>query len=346
MWKLNEEKVLARTKLTPPTTAAVCLFDPQNPSGVVHVSSDGSVKINYFDSSAGSVSELFHIRKWKSLKFSCVQFNPSSQSNHRLACGASNAQVFIFHIKDKTFKILEVAERTSPVVDIQWDKLSSVYLLVAYGSFVSLWDSDAASEIMIFDKQNQIPISGLSWIDWTAGNYITANAKSGSVRVWNASQSSSLTTIKVAHTGIHTLTVVPGATQSIVCACIDGSIVSYSLAKMQLEFSTAASPGHTNTIYEVAFCPTNADIFASCSNDGTVKTWAISKMSMLRCYSCPGDNDCGFYCVAWSVTGRKLAASTGSLLVLFSNTFGFVINRIFFNFHWDLCPLFILLYLR
>lgn len=213
-----------------------------------------------------------------------------------------------------------IAERTSPVVDVQWDKLSSVYLLVAYTSFVSLWDSDSGAELLLFDKQHNIPLTGLSWLDWTAGNYITSNAKTGSIRVWNASQPSPLTTIKVipsGNMGIHAHVVVP-QTQSIVCALNDGSVTVFSLSKMQNEFSTPG--GHTHTIYEVAFCPTNVDVFASCSYDGTVKIWAISTMQQLKAFTSKGDNNTEspnggntiFYCVSWSVSGKKIAASTDS----------------------------------
>jgi WD40 repeat protein len=270
------------------------------------------------------------------------------------------ACLFIWHVSGSFIFGCLCTERTSSVVDVQWDKLSSVYLLVAYTSFCSLWDTSntqidpaiasnsnvntSCVELMTFDKHNthNMPVSGMSWLDWTAGNYITCNAKNATLRVWNASQSSYLSTINIranmrtttpqtstqtaaASMGIHALVVVP-STQSCVCAMVDGSIVSYNLGKMQTEFVTAA--GHTNTIYECAFCPTNADVFASASYDGTVKVWSISNLSLLKCFTSTCDRDlqtntansfssthtkpCVFYCVSWSVSGRKLAASTHS----------------------------------
>ena len=44
-------------------------------------------------------------------------------------------------------------ERASGVVDMQWDRLSSVYLLVAYQNMISLWDTEGKSEITVFEKQ-------------------------------------------------------------------------------------------------------------------------------------------------------------------------------------------------
>ena len=55
-----------------------------------------------------------------------------------------------------------VPDRAVAVVDIQWDRLSSVYLLVAYQSFISLWDTETLTEIHTFDKQG----SGITAIAW------------------------------------------------------------------------------------------------------------------------------------------------------------------------------------
>lgn len=56
----------------------------------------------------------------------------------------------------------EVPDRAVAVVDIQWDRLSSVYLLVAYQSFISLWDTESLTEIHTFDKQG----NGITAIAW------------------------------------------------------------------------------------------------------------------------------------------------------------------------------------
>jgi len=115
----------------------------------------------------------------------------SSFVANQLAVGFTSGHVNVLNCKTKVVKQLKVPERTSPVVDLQWDRLSSIYLLVAYESFVSLWDTEAGSEMHVFEKQvytyfiiiiiiitiviivqyftKGIPISCLAWMDWTSG---------------------------------------------------------------------------------------------------------------------------------------------------------------------------------
>ena len=71
---------------------------------------------------------------------SCVAmaFNPFVDG--QLALGCSNGYVYLLeakkkaqpaHLPDRRPKVLKVADRTVAVVDLKWDLLSSIYLLVA-----------------------------------------------------------------------------------------------------------------------------------------------------------------------------------------------------------------------
>ncbi len=51
------------------------------------------------------------------------------------------------------------------VVDVQWDRLSSVYLLAAYQSVVVLWDAERLEALNIFERQS-INISTIAWMQW------------------------------------------------------------------------------------------------------------------------------------------------------------------------------------
>jgi WD40 repeat protein len=97
--------------------------------------------------------------------------------------GCNNGAVIIFNHVDKTQKVLQHVDAppanggnhspnpngsTQPVVDIQFDRLSVLYMLVAYTYFISLWDIESGTEIHVFDKQS-LPITSIAWLDWTAG---------------------------------------------------------------------------------------------------------------------------------------------------------------------------------
>ena len=87
------------------------------------------------------------------------------------------------------------------MVDIQWDRLSSVYLLVAYSGFISLWDTETLTEIHNFDKLG-LGITAIAWMDWTVGNFVSASSKNGHLKVWNASQRHPLESVRVASAGL------------------------------------------------------------------------------------------------------------------------------------------------
>lgn len=149
---------------------------------------------------------------------------------NQVAIGCNSGIVILLDTQTRSTSQLVVSDRASGVVDMQWDRLSSVYLLVAYQSFVSLWDTEGQSEITVFEKQGTgiscigctinifiILVTASGWMDWTAGNFISANAKTGArdictlawrlivlgvMKVWNASQRGALQTIRVYSAGM------------------------------------------------------------------------------------------------------------------------------------------------
>jgi WD40 repeat protein len=182
-----------------------------------------------------------------------------------MAIGCNNSWVILLNSKAKTQKMLQIKDRTTPVVDMRWDRLSSVYLLVAYQSFVSLWDTETLSEVHAFDKQPG-GITSIAWMDWTAGNFVSSNSKAGILRIWNASQRQPIDAVRVASAGINTVYFGAG-TRRALCACVDGTLVVYHMVKMQVEFCSSA--GHTETIFDCSFSPASADSLATASYDTT-----------------------------------------------------------------------------
>ena len=68
------------------------------------------------------------------------RWNPSVQG--LIAIGTSNGTTFLFNTLKKSHKILQTNDEKKPsVVDMQWDRLSVSYLLVAYETHLLLWDT-------------------------------------------------------------------------------------------------------------------------------------------------------------------------------------------------------------
>jgi WD40 repeat protein len=261
-----------------------------------------NIRLLYWDTrkSTGGISELFVVKNNPS-EIVVIRWNLLIPD--LLAAGCSNGSVILFYTSKSTNpqKVLSVPDRYAAVVDIQWDRLSSVYLLVAYTSCISLWDTENLTEIHSFDKQ-QGGMTAIAWLDWTAGNFISTNSKNGILKVWNVSQRHFLESIRVCTSGISTVYFGAG-TKRAVLACLDGSIIIYHMVKMQLEYSTAA--GHTETIFDCNFSPSSPDVLATASYDGTVKVWNIQDFSLTdTLYSGQSTSKNIIYSCDWSPKGK------------------------------------------
>ena len=114
--------------------------------------------------------ELFALRNRDIKTVNVVRWNPHVAGI--LAIGCSNGSIYVLNTISKSHKLLQVKERTLEVVDMQWDKLSSIYMLVAYENFISLWDTDTAVEAHVFEKQGT-GVSSIAWMHWTAGKSVS-----------------------------------------------------------------------------------------------------------------------------------------------------------------------------
>jgi WD40 repeat protein len=261
------------------------------------------IRLLYWDlkksNSASALSELFVIRN-QSVVVLVMRWNLITHGV--LAAGCSNGCVILFNINTKSQKTLAASDRLS-VIDLQWDRLSSGYLLVAYQNLISLWDTESLTEIHTFDKQSGI--TGVCWMDWTAGNFVSANSKNGILKIWNASQRQPLDSVRVASGGIISIAFGIG-TKRVICGCVNGSIVVYHMVKMMVEYTSAAS--HTETIFACTFSPVSADILATASYDGSIKLWNVPDLSLLKTFISTKEKSFIYMC-DWSPRGDLIAGT-------------------------------------
>lgn len=303
-WKIDEEIVKARAYTQMQSRTNIVAWNPHLAHEIVFISSQPYTRVLSWDTSkTGTVlNEMFAIRN-KSFVISCAKWNPHTAG--LLAAGCNNSWVFLFNTLGRSQKTLQIKDRNSPVSDLQWDRLSSIYLLVAYQYFISLWDTESCTEIHTFEKQN-VSITSIAWMDWTAGSFVSTNSKTGTLKMWNASQRQPLSTVRASSTGILSIVFSPGAKRALF-SCTDGSIGVFHTQRQQLEFSTA--PGHTDTIFDCVFAPSNSDVFATASYDGTVKLWNLSTLSLAKTlYASDGI----LYGCAFSARGKMLAACSAT----------------------------------
>ena len=223
-----------------------------------------------------------------------------------LTIGCDNGEVQVFNYTNTTKKTFIVPQRkNSAVADLQWDKLSSVYLLVAYTSFISLWDYDSQSEIFVFDSQIN-DISCIFWLDWQAGNFASGNERNGTLKLWNVSQKTPIGIKRVGDIGIKNI-VIGNTTKQCLCGHKDGSLSLYNIDKEVTDYKMSSN--HTETIFDCRMSPQSPDCFATASYDRTVKLWNCSDFSLSKTLF--GATDI-LYSIAWSPSGKMIIASCAS----------------------------------
>lgn len=312
IWNIEEEEI--QSKVNVAASGNIGLYwDPFNPNNCSISCYQATLRFFQWDTlrPSGALNEFYSSRN-QLLKCNVARWSP--HKNGRMAVGCNSGAVLLLDASTTTqavCKILEVKDRTTEVVDIQWDRLSDVYLLVAYQNFVSLWDAERAEEIHTFERQ-PIPITSIDWLDWTAGNFISTNAKNGSVKIWNASQIQPLENIRVSSSGIIKATV-DSCSKRLLLACAGGNISVFHMQKMQEEFSS--EDGHTDTIFDCEMSPLCPNILASASYDGTVKLWNLPNTSLHK--TLQGTAGETLYSCDWSPNAVYIVASSfvGELII-------------------------------
>ena len=311
LWNIRDEVITRRLSYKQGVLLTLTWSRNDANACIMAACEPGTIKILVWDvTQSTNVTELLSIKIKPDVKVAAVGWSSQcsgSGAAPTLAIGCNNGLIFLYKPADKTQKILMVKDRVAAVSDIQWDRLSPTYLLVAYASFISLWDAETGAEIHIFDKQSGGGIiTSIAWIDWQPGNFVSTNSKTGVLKVWNVSQRTSLRAIKIAYEGGLLAAKVGVISKTVMCACTTGSIHVYSLQNMMEELKT--TPGHTETIFDCKFSPATADIFASASYDGTLKMWNSGDLSLIR--TLHGACDI-IYCCDWSPDGRYILGGCG-----------------------------------
>ena len=276
-WNVETEEIYCQVRSPVSTDRYILDWDPHTPDRVLMVTCVGVLKCSTWTvaDDVGSMTVCFQLNKGGSVG-TAAKWNPRVVD--QLAIGTSEGHVILFDVAKKQKGFLQAGSTGLSVVDLQWDRLSSIYLLVAYQNYVSLWDTEAKAEMHVFESQGT-RITSIGWLDWTAGNFISTNALTGVVKVWNASQKAPLDTLRVTNSGVLHCHMEAGSHRALM-SCGDGNFQVYNLTRKRVEFDVGA--GHTETIFDTVFSNTNPDLFASCSYDGTIKLWNTSDQRLRK----------------------------------------------------------------
>ncbi|KAL4679298.1 hypothetical protein H8959_008948, partial [Pygathrix nigripes] len=237
---------------------------------------------------------------------------------------------------------LEGTDEEDPVTALEWDPLSTDYLLVVnLHSGIRLVDSESLSCITTFNLPSAAAsVQCLAWVPSAPGMFITGDSQVGVLRIWNVSRTTPIDNLKLKKTGFHCLHVLnspprkkfsvqsptknhctsstseavppPTLTQNqafslppghAVCCFLDGGVGLYDMGAKKWDF--LRDLGHVETIFDCKFKPDDPNLLATASFDGTIKVWDINTLTAV--YTSPG-NEGVIYSLSWAPGGLNCIA--------------------------------------
>uniref|UniRef100_A0A673KA03 WD repeat-containing protein 17-like n=1 Tax=Sinocyclocheilus rhinocerous TaxID=307959 RepID=A0A673KA03_9TELE len=267
--------------------------------------------------------------RWHPLKKGKVVFGHTDGSLSIFQPGSKNQK----HVLRP--ESLEGTDEEDPVTALEWDPLSTDYLLIAnMHNGIRLLDSESLSCITTFSFPSAAAsVQCLAWVPSAPGMFITGDSQVGVLRIWNVSRATPLDNFKLKKTGFHALHVLnsPPAKKSFssnspsknhytsstseavppptlsqnqafslppghaVCCFMDGGVGLYDMGTKKWDF--LRDLGHVETIFDCKFKPDDPNLLATASFDGTIKVWDINTLTAV--YTSPG-NEGVVYSLSWA----------------------------------------------
>ncbi|KAF3825598.1 hypothetical protein GH733_005580 [Mirounga leonina] len=269
----------------------------------------------------------------------CI-FRWHTQKKGKVVFGHIDGSLSIFQPGNKSQKhvlrpeSLEGTDEEDPVTALEWDPLSTDYLLVANMHFgIRLLDSESLYCITTFNFPSAAAsVQCLAWVPSAPGTFVTGDSQVGVLRIWNVSRTTPIDNFKLKKTGFHCLHVLnspprkkfssqsptknhymsstseavspPTLTQNqafslppghAVCCFLDGGVGLYDLGAKKWDF--LRDLGHVETIFDCKFKPDDPNLLATASFDGTIKVWDINTLTAV--YTSPG-NEGVIYSLSWA----------------------------------------------
>jgi WD40 repeat protein len=321
IWDIATEKVIAIVQ-TGQFLPKTLKWAPHDPQLLATVSKAGTVLVwNYTKGKNQPIN-------YGALDATCFSWHPNGGRAGCFAVGVVKGDLLIGQPGERKLKkFTPPSLAKQPIVEVEWDPLSETYLIAASekGDIV-LFDTSTGSEMTVFDRQAG-GLRTMSFIPGEPGSFATAGDKTGIIRTWNVSQKSPKGAARPSKAGFQNMTFAPGelGTNGVatICSFINGSFGVYDLRKKQWKFLTEEA--HIETIFDCRFKPSDPNLMATVSYDGTIKLWKIQTMECVSSVTC-GDlkNPTGsigdvLYGASWAPgTDDRIVASsaTGAIFVV------------------------------
>uniref|UniRef100_A0A8C1XVU9 WD repeat domain 17 n=1 Tax=Cyprinus carpio TaxID=7962 RepID=A0A8C1XVU9_CYPCA len=337
IWNVAEQKAVTRLDNTKGIPASLSWCWNAGDS-IAFVSHRGPLYI--WTTSGPDLGVTVHKEAHSFLSDICL-FRWHPQKKGKVVFGHTDGSLSIFQPGSKNQKhvlrpeSLEGTDEEDPVTALEWDPLSTDYLLVAnMHNGIRLLDSESLSCITTFSFPSAAAsVQCLAWVPSAPGMFITGDSQVGVLRIWNVSRATPLDNFKLKKTGFHALHVLnsPPAKKSFssnspsknhytsstseavppptlsqnqafslppghaVCCFMDGGVGLYDMGTKKWDF--LRDLGHVETIFDCKFKPDDPNLLATASFDGTIKVWDINTLTAV--YTSPG-NEGVVYSLSWA----------------------------------------------
>ncbi|KAB1257536.1 WD repeat-containing protein 17 [Camelus dromedarius] len=358
IWNVAEQKVVAKLDNTKGTPASLSWC--WNADDAVAFASDRGPLFIWTISGPDS-GVTVHRDAHSFLSDICI-FRWHTRKKGKVVFGHIDGSLSIFQPGNKSHKhvlrpeSLEGTEEEDPVTALEWDPLSTEYLLVAnlhYG--IRLVDSESLCCITTFNFPSAAAsVQCLAWVPSAPGMFITGDSQVGVLRIWNVSRTTPVDNFKLKKTGFHCLHVLNSPPRKKLCCFLDGGVGLYNMGAKKWDF--LRDLGHVETIFDCKFKPDDPNLLATASFDGTIKVWDINTLTAV--HTSPGDLNCiagatsrngafiwdikkgkmaqrfnehgksGIFCIAWShKDSKRIATCSGDGYCIIRTVDGKVLHK-------------------
>uniref|UniRef100_A0A8C9HES9 WD repeat domain 17 n=1 Tax=Piliocolobus tephrosceles TaxID=591936 RepID=A0A8C9HES9_9PRIM len=305
IWNVAEQKVIAKLDSTKgiPASLSWC-WNAED--AVAFVSHRGPLFIWTISGPHSGVT--VHKDAHSFLSDICI-FRWHTNKKGKVVFGHIDGSLSIFHPGNKNQKhvlrpeSLEGTDEEDPVTALEWDPLSTDYLLVVnLHSGIRLVDSESLSCITTFHLPNAAAsVQCLAWVPSAPGMFITGDSQVGVLRIWNVSRTTPIDNLKLKKTGFHCLHVLNSPPRK--KFSVQPGVGLYDMGAKKWDF--LRDLGHVETIFDCKFKPDDPNLLATASFDGTIKVWDINTLTAV--YTSPG-NEGVIYSLSWAPGGLNCIA--------------------------------------
>ena len=191
---------------------------------------------------------------------------------------------------------MDVPHKDDAMSDAQWDPKSPNYLLAGLRSGkMHMYDVDSGQSLQSFEQLREGGLQMIAWVPHVPGDFVTVSDKTGVIRVWNVSNRQPKDTLKAEAGPFQGISFIHN-TQRALCRFKSGAVGLCDLQKRT--WSMFGRSAHTDTVFNAAFQPSNANMLATCSFDGSVRIWDTGQARLFR--DLVGEDVGVLYSIAWS----------------------------------------------